>query len=74
MKWLSIFLFASVAFAGDGARLFYSRSFPGSMPAYLDVTVESNGDATYREAVDDEFPSKFHLSEAEDEGSVRAGR
>jgi hypothetical protein len=65
MKWLSILLFASVAFAAEGPRLFYSRSFPGSVPAYLDVTLESNGDATYREAVDDEFPSKFHLSDTE---------
>src|ERR1700722_8440621 len=65
MKWSLLLLFATVAFAGDGARLFYSRSFPGSTPAYLDVTVESNGDASYREAVDDELPTKFHLSDAE---------
>jgi hypothetical protein len=65
MKWSLLLLFASVAFAGDGARLFYSRSFPGSTPAYLDVTVESNGDASYREAVDDELPTKFHLTDAE---------
>lgn len=65
MKWSSILLLASVAYAGDGARLFYSRSFPGSTPAYLDVSVESNGDALYREAVDDELPLKFHLSPAE---------
>src|ERR1700733_3953170 len=65
MKWLSILLFAGAAFAGDGPRLFYSRAFPGSTPAYFDVTVESNGDAMYREAVDDELPSKFHLTEAE---------
>jgi hypothetical protein len=65
MKWSLVLLFASVVFAGDGARLFYSRSFPGSTPAYLDVTVESNGDSVYREAVDDELPMKFHLSDAE---------
>ena len=65
MKWCLVLLFASVAFAADGPRLFYSRSFPGSTPAYLDVTVESNGDAVYREAVDDELPAKFHLSAAE---------
>ena len=65
MKWSLILLFAYAVFAGDGPRLFYSRSFPGSTPAYFDVTVESNGDAMYREAVDDELPSKFHLSEAE---------
>jgi hypothetical protein len=65
MKWMLVLLFASVVFAGDGPRLFYSRSFPGSTPAYLDLTVESNGDTVYREAVDDELPSKFHLAEAE---------
>jgi hypothetical protein len=65
MRWSLLLLFASVAFAGDGPRLFYSRSFPGSTPAYLDVTVESNGDAQYREAVDDELPVKFHLTDAE---------
>jgi len=65
MKWSLLLLFASVAFAGDGARLFYSRSFPNSTPAYLDITVESNGDASYREAVDDELPTKFHLTDAE---------
>ena len=65
MKWLLIPLFAYAAIAGDGPRLFYSRAFPGSTPAYFDVTVESNGDAMYREAVDDDLPSKFHLSEAE---------
>ena len=65
MKWSLVLLFASVAFAGDGPRLFYSRSFPGSTPAYLEVTVESNGDSAYREAVDDELPVKFHLTEAE---------
>ncbi len=65
MKWSFILLFASVVFAGDGPRLFYSRAFPGSIPAYLDVTVESNGDTAYREAVDDDLPSKFHLTEAE---------
>ena len=65
MKWSLIPLFASVAFAADGPRLFYSRAFPGSTPAYFDLTVESNGDTVYREAVDDELPVKFHMSEAE---------
>ena len=46
----------------DGPRLFYSRSFPGSTPAYFDVTVESNGDAVYREAVDDELPAQSSTS------------
>lgn len=65
MKWSLILLSASFVFAADAPRLFYSRAFPGSTPAYLDITVESNGDGVYREAVDDELPTKFHLSDAE---------
>jgi len=65
MKWPLVFLFAGAALAADAPRLFYSRTFPGSTPAYFDVTVESSGDAMYREAVDDELPSRFRLTEAE---------
>jgi hypothetical protein len=65
MKWCLILLFANVLFAGDGPRLFYSRSFPGSVPPYLQVTLEQNGDAEYREAPDEDDPLKFRLAEAE---------
>jgi hypothetical protein len=65
MKWSLILLLANVLFAGDGPRLFYSRSFPGSAPPYFQVTLEQNGDAEYREAADEDDPLKFHLAEAE---------
>jgi hypothetical protein len=65
MKWSLILLFANVLFAGDGPRLFYSKSFPGSVPAYFQVTLDQNGDAEYREAPDEDNPLKFHLAEAE---------
>ena len=65
MKWTLILLFANVLFAGDGPRLFYSRSFPGSVPAYFQVTLGLNGDAEYCEAPDEDNPVKFHLTEAE---------
>jgi hypothetical protein len=65
MKWSLILLFANVLFAGDGPRLFYSRSFPGSVPPYFQVTLDQNGDAEYREAPDEDDPLKFHLTEAE---------
>jgi hypothetical protein len=51
--------------AGDGPRIFYSRSFPGSAPAYLQVTVEKSGEAVYQEAPDDELPLKFKLTPEE---------
>ena len=65
MKWTLILLFANVLFAGDGPRLFYSRSFPGSVPAYFEVKLAQNGDAEYREAPDEDNPLQFHLTEAE---------
>ena len=65
MKWSLILLFANVLLAGDGPRLFYSRSFPGSVPPYFQVTLEQNGDVEYREAPDEDNPLKFHLAEAD---------
>jgi hypothetical protein len=65
MKWSLILLFANVLLAGGGPRLFYSRSFPGSVPAYFQVTLLPNGDAEYREAPDEDDPLKFHLAEAD---------
>ena len=66
-RWLCLLLWTSVAFgaaAGDG-RLFFSRTFPGSVPPYLEVRLEKTGDAEYREAPDEELPLKFKLSEEE---------
>ncbi len=51
--------------AGDVGRLFYSRSFPGSKPDYIQVVVEKSGDAVYQEAVDDDLPLKFKLTPEE---------
>jgi hypothetical protein len=65
MMWCFVLLFANVLFAGDGPRLFYSKSFPGSVPPYFQVTLDPNGDTEYREAPDEENPLKFHLAEAE---------
>jgi hypothetical protein len=62
---VGILMLAWLAFAGDDPRLFYSREFPGSAPPYIQVTVEKNGSAEYREAADDELPLKFKLNETE---------
>jgi hypothetical protein len=65
MKWLVALLFAGTLAAADAPRIFYSKSFPGSKPAYMQVTLDQSGNGEYREAVDDDLPLKFHLSEAE---------
>jgi hypothetical protein len=62
--WPMFLLCAGALWGGDGARLFYSKSFPGSVPAYMQVTVESGGAVEYRES-EDEQPLKFKLTETE---------
>jgi hypothetical protein len=65
MKWTPIlFLAAALAHAGE-PRIFYSKSFPNSVPAYAQIVLEANGDGEYKEAPDDELPLKFHLAEAD---------
>lgn len=51
--------------AGLGAaepRLYFSKSFPGSSPAFVAITVEQDGSGEYKEAPDDDSPLKFQLS------------
>jgi hypothetical protein len=65
MKWSLIFLFAGALFAQDTQRFFYSKSFPNSVPAYVQVTVEKTGEVEYKEAPDDELPLKYKLTPSE---------
>src|SRR4051812_21435320 len=67
MKWPLLLLFAATGalWAGDEGRLFFSKAFPGSVPAYMQVTLDQKGNAEYREAPDDELPLKFHLTDAD---------
>jgi hypothetical protein len=63
---LAVSLLAVSLLAQDGAqRFFFSKSFPGSVPAYVQVTLEKTGEAVYREAPDDELPLTFKLTAAE---------
>jgi len=65
MKWLPILLLAGSLHAQDARRFFYSKAFPGSTPAYVQVTVAKSGAAVYKEAPDDELPLTFQLTDAE---------
>jgi hypothetical protein len=73
MKWFLILPLASSLLlvpanqlhGADVPRISYSKAFPGSVPAYVQVTLDRNGDTEYREAVDDESPLRFKLTEAE---------
>jgi hypothetical protein len=63
--WPLILLFAGTLVAQDAPRFFYSKSFPGSTPAYVEVTLEKSGEVVYKEAPDDDLPLKYKLTEAE---------
>jgi hypothetical protein len=65
MKWAALFLLAGAVWAGDDPRLTYTKSFPGSTPAYVMVTLEKNGDTEYRDAPDDDQPLRFKLADAD---------
>jgi hypothetical protein len=55
---------AQAAFSSDTGRLVYTKSFPGSSPAYVSITVERSGQVSYKEEVDDDDPEKFQLEDA----------
>jgi hypothetical protein len=65
MKWALALLLSFAASAADAPRIFWSKSFPGSVPPYVQVTLDKAGNAEYREAVDDDQPLKFKLTDAE---------
>lgn len=65
MRLVLLFAFAASLWGGDAPKLFYSRAFPGSKPDYIQVVVDKSGDAVYQEAVDDELPLKFKLTQDE---------
>ena len=42
--------------ARDAPRLIYSKSFPGSTPAWVEITIEKTGAGQYKEDPKDEDP------------------
>ena len=52
MRLFALLLMAAAAFAEP--HIFYSKSFPGSAPAYLEITLEKSGEGVYKEAPDDD--------------------
>jgi len=45
-------------------QLFYSKYFKGSVPEYVAITVEHDGQVTYQEAKEDDNPIKIQLDRA----------
>ncbi|HVO97095.1 MAG TPA: hypothetical protein VMT15_03470 [Bryobacteraceae bacterium] len=60
---LALCIAIPAAFSSDAARIVYTKSFPGSTPAYVWISVTHSGDVSYREDPDDD-PERFHLEDA----------
>lgn len=54
-----------VAAAYGAPTVTYIKSFPGSAPAYVSVTVQRSCDTVYKEAENDDYPIKFKLRDNE---------
>lgn len=69
----ALFCVPSAVIAQDGAkandRIFFSKSFPKSVPAYFEVEVARSGKVLYREAPGEEDPIEFQLG-ADEAASV----
>jgi hypothetical protein len=46
-------------------RMVFTKSFPGSVPAYIEISVEKNGSTVYKEAPDDNNPITIQLAQAD---------
>lgn len=60
MRWWVLLLLAVSAQAEPALR--FSKSFPGSAPAYYQIELSASGQALYREAPDEEPPLKIQLA------------
>jgi len=71
MKWCLLMLWcvslaaARLANAADVPRLYFSKSFPASTPAYVAINVDKTGAGDYREEENDDRPVRFQLSQPE---------
>ena len=68
MRILLLLVAAALAQAApastDAPRVSYSKSFPGSEPAYFAITIAPDGAATYNESQDPDNEEKIHLEPA----------
>jgi hypothetical protein len=57
---IPVLILAALAFADP--RIVYTKSFPGSDPAYVEIAIDSAGAVSYKEGPDDDDPETFKLS------------
>lgn len=64
MKIAICLVFCALAFAADSAKISFSKSFPGSAPAFFSITVDRTGAGTYNESEDPDNAEKLQLEPA----------
>jgi hypothetical protein len=62
MKILLALLIPLLAAAQETPKIFFSKTFPGSRPAYMEVRLERDGRAEYREGPDEDNPIVLKLT------------
>ncbi len=65
MKVLAIALAFALASVAGTPKLTFTKSFPGSVPAYICLDVDRSGAVSYKEAVHDDQPVKAQLLESD---------
>jgi hypothetical protein len=64
MKWILLGAVTAVM-ATAAPRITYSKSFPGSTPALVFITLDPDGQVVYKESLEDDFPIKMGLRKEE---------
>ncbi|HKW99280.1 MAG TPA: hypothetical protein VJN43_16185 [Bryobacteraceae bacterium] len=62
MRWMLALLLLPLFAAEQQPQVFYSKSFPGSAPPYVEIHLDRAGNCEYKEAPDDDQPLKFQLN------------
>jgi hypothetical protein len=63
MKVALLLLVAATALTADDPRIVYSKTFPGSTPAYFAVTIDRTGSTTYNESQDADNAEHLQIEE-----------
>lgn len=58
------FFAAAAIYASDAPRIVYSKTFKGSAPPFVQITLERDGKGTYVEDLKDDEPAKFEVPPA----------
>jgi len=65
MRLLPLLLLTAFPLLADGPRLVFTKSFPGSVPAYIEIAIEKSGEGYYNDEPKGENPVRFQVHEAE---------